>query len=438
MSSEREAAVEAVSGLLARQDGEIDWELTCKRSVGVSLARRRDEASMSETWTEEALAVRVSLPDGRSALASAAGWGEAEAVGAAEAALADAGRQRLPCEPAAAFAASWSDEPSRETEEIALPDPAELGRWLDLVLEAAESADSREGRLELGRARAARVTSHLVNSRGLDLLVAQDLALLEAELGGRELAKHAGCSDAVAGSRFREDTARALGDKLGRGLRRQLDGVPLAPKEGRVLFTPEVVGEISFRLAPALLGLEGSRAGEEAPAVGAGLQLSEDSCADEAARSRPADGVGRPLERLDLVVEGRLELPESGRLPLVRPGIADPPRPGWLRLSWSAEQGRSDEELVAELGAGFLVERAVTRSFDAASLSWSGQVEGWWVEDGEGKRAVARLPLTLDLPSLLPMVVSAGAEPEPAHASGTIRAVPWLLDRLPEDRPGAR
>ena len=49
------------------------WELVLKRSRGSSLTLRRGERSQADSWTEEAVAVRVALPDGRSALASAAG-----------------------------------------------------------------------------------------------------------------------------------------------------------------------------------------------------------------------------------------------------------------------------------------------------------------------------------------------------------------------------
>jgi PmbA protein len=170
--------------------------------------------------------------------------------------------------------------------------------------------------------------------------------------------------------------------------------------------------------------------------VPSGLRLDEDAVDDAAARSVPADGAGRRLERVALVREGRLVVPELERLPLVRPGIADAPRSGWLRLSWTSEAGRSDEELVGELGTGLLLERAVTESVDAASLSWTGQVEGWWVEDGVGRRAVARLPVTLDLPTLLSTVRAVGLESRMAHDSGTIRAVPWLLDGLPGETVG--
>lgn len=429
MSADLARTIERLGALFESQAESWDWELACKRSVGASFARRRDEASQSERWTEEALAVRVRGPEGRSALSSAAGWESAEET--ALSALADARRQRLPCAPSPGFAEPWEPEPDRAPSRSRPQAPAELEQLLDVVLEAAVNADARSGRLELGRVRAADVTTRWVNSRGLDLTVHQGLAHLEAELIGRELRTHAGSADAVAGSQVGEEEARSLGDKLGRALRRQFDGAPLAPAKGRVLLTSEVVGEISFRLAPALLGLDGARAGLEGPRVSAGLRLREDSAEDLVARSAAADGIGRRLELIDFVREGRLQPPDPARLPLVRPGIADPPRPGWLRLSWLAEGGQGDEELVAELGAGLLLERAVTDSFDARRLSWQGRVEGWWVEDGVGKRAVARLPLKVDLAQLLPTILAAGADPRPAHGSGTIRAVPWLLDGLP-------
>lgn len=449
MSAERprepEAHVAAVRSVFEGE--EATWELVLKRSRGCSLTLRRGERSQADSWTEEALAVRVALPDGRSALASAAGRDAARRT--AESALADARRQPLPAGPQAPFAdasapsrpsgpsephdsPSAPPEPPGETDGFAAPEPPapeELAPLLDAVLESLRAEDERADRLELGRVRQARVTSRLWSSAGLDVEVVQPLALLEAEAIGREISRHAGSFDALAGPRLGLDDARRLGERLGRAVRRQLDGVPRGPGRGGMLLAPEVVGEISFRLAPALLGLEPCAAlgGEAAPRLGAGLRLAEDSATDAEARSVPVDGVGRPLRALDLAPAGVLAAPEPSRLPLVRPGIADPPQPGWLRLSWSTGEGLGDEELVERLGTGLYLERAVTDSIDAASLTWRGRAEGWWVENGVGKRPVARLPLELALAEVLPVVVAAGAEPRLAHASGTIRAVPWLL-----------
>jgi hypothetical protein len=134
------------------------------------------------------------------------------------------------------------------------------------------------------------------------------------------------------------------------------------------------------------------------------------------------DGAGRPLAVVAIVSDGRPEPPSPARLPLVRPGLSDPPRPGWLRLSWTWSSAEAPATLPAR---GVLLVAARTLAADPRRLTWRGLVAGWRLENGRRRHALARVPWSLDLPALLAGARGAGA-PVTAHASGTVRAVALL------------
>lgn len=409
----------------AELGGQGEAEVLLKRSVGATLRVVRGSEPESGSWIETALAVRVVLPDGRAALVSTTGWGDAEGLAreaVSRARGAPPGAGRAPAAPCARLAGPCGAPDERPVS------VARLATVLESLESASRSADPLVSALDHALVRGADVDGYLATTGGTALHHRQRAAQVHAAVVARDGLRVAVASDGWAGPGVDDDDARRLGARLGRLAAAHVAGVSAVPARGlRVLLSPAVVGEITHALAPGLLGLEPAIT----PPPGAfseRLRLAEDAAEDGASRWPAVDGEGRPLRVLGVVREGHWVPPGPEVAPSVRPGVADVPRPGWLRLTWTWRDGVTDERLRGELGTGLLLEEARAHEVDVASLTWRGTVSGAWIEAGRERHGVVRVPWTVNLWELLARVEQGGGRPVAAHASGTIRSVPLLVD----------
>ena len=399
-------------------------EVLVRRSSGVFVRVTRAGAREEDAWEEEALAVRVVLPDGRTGLAAVGSWDEAREAALRATLLAGTTRRGS----ARLGASSRRVAPALSAAQQ--PTVDELHARLAAVEAAALAVDPRVVAVDASLLRSAVIESFLASTAGAAVHQRQAASQVHAAAVARDGLRVASHPDAWAGGSFSPADAERFGRSIGRAALLDLAGIAAVPR-GPVLLRPRALAEMTFALAPALLGLVPSRAllaasARDAPAAHLSLRLLEDAAEDDA-RALPADGAGRPLGVTPVLEGGMLACPAAGDLPLVRPGTADLPQPGWLRLSWAWSPGARDEaELLERLGSGMVIENAATLEADADALSWSGSVAGRWFDQGR-ERAFCRVPLSFDLLDLLSRAKAGSAASESCHPSGTVRAISLLI-----------
>jgi predicted Zn-dependent protease len=428
----RDPRGDAVSDALREADagsgGEAECEVLLRRSRGSSVRRARGSGDESTTWEEEGASVRVLLPGGGQAVATVGLWAEAgeaarEALRLAAAATggADAGGGLVAARERALPAQPIEAEP---------PSPHELAHRLSLLEREALAQDERVVALDVALVRSAVVDSYLVSTAGTAQHQRVATSQAHAAVAARDGMQVAVRGDAWAGARFDDAAAIAFGRRVGRAALVHLVGSGAAPPAPRrVLLGPAALAEITHGLASALLGLRAGVAG--ATGLPARLRLEEDAGADVEARALPIDGAGRLLRRVAIIEGGAWRPPGSSGVPRVRAGLGDPPRAGFMRLSWSWRDGVTEDELVARMGTGLLAESAHAIRVDPETLSWRGVVAGAWVEDGRRRHALSGMRFSASLLDLLRGAIDGGAEPLGGHPSGAIRAIPLLVEMGP-------
>lgn len=396
-------------------------EVLAKAASGRTLRRADGAADEAGPFHEAGLAVSVTLPDGRGAIAAGPGWADAERLADEAAYLA---RLARPAGVARLARPALAPPVAGRRPGAAVPDPAVV---LAGIEEACRATDARVAGLDRAFCRLGEVETLLADDAGRHVPGWQRAAQVFAAAVARDGLRAASANDAWAGAPPTAEDAQRLGAALGTAALLELVGVSTPPAgELTALLAPAVLGEITHALAPGLVGLvpvEASPCGPTEGAGGGALALVEDANEAVEARWPPVDGAGRPLERLVLLRDGRLTPPATGDLPLVRPGLADPARPGWLRLSWE-DAGPAE---VAGGRAGVEILTARTLEADPRRLIWRGLVSGWRLEDGRRRHALARVPWRVDLLELVARSRAVGP-PVTAHASGAVRAVPLLAE----------
>jgi predicted Zn-dependent protease len=428
-----EAVYAALRAASEASGGEAEAEALLRVSRGVVARRARGAPSEASSWREETIAVRALLPGGGEGIAAAATWDDAAEAAARAVALA-----KLDDDPSAgddpsaaagprlrvtrATVASRPDAVAREPQ-----DEAELLASIAAIERAALLEDERVVALDAALARSAVVESYLATSSGTALHQRHATAAAHAAVIARDGMNVAVRGDAWAGSRWTEAEAEALGRRLGRaGLVHLVGSGAAPPQPPAALLSASALTEITLPFMGVLLGMSSTGpAGCEG--LPPSLRLSEDAIDDEVARVMPVDGEGRPLRRIAIVEAGAWRPPGTAALPRVRPGSGDAARPGFLRATWSWLDGLPESELLPALGTGLWIESAHGIASDPSTMSWRGAVAGFWVEDGRRRHAVAGVPFSVNVLDLLRGAVAGGAEPEIAHASGSMRAVPLVV-----------
>lgn len=422
-----DAALVAQRAVAEASGGDAEAEVLLRVSSGIAVRRARGAPDESSEWSEESVAVRVLLPGGGEGLCTAASW-----IHAAEAARRAVALARLNDDPAELrepkLVAPRGLAPSRADSVPRHPqDEGELKASIAEIEAAALGVDERVVALDAALARSAVVDSYLAGSSGLALHQRHASAAAHATIIARDGMNVAVRGDAWAGPRLTIAEARLIGRRLGRAGLVHLVGSGAAPPQPKAaMLSATALAEIAAPFTAALLGLA-----TDAPPAADGfppeLRLEEDSVRDESARALPVDGEGRLLREVAVLRDGRFTPPGPAGLPRVRPGSGDAARPGHLRLSFSWRGGEDEAALLARLGTGLWIESAHGISSDPLSLAWRGVVAGFWVEDGRRRQAVAGVPFAANLFELLRGAVAGGAEPEIAHATGGLRAIPLVV-----------
>ena len=420
------SAGEAGSRALARlrELGARDGEVLLRHSRGTSLRLARGTPREVGTWAEEGLAVLAIRHDGGSALVTGASWEDSADVAARAFALAEGSfagvdlpshrvRQALPRD------ASLNVPVDPQSED-------ELATALAAVEVAALAADERVVALDAVQARSAVVVSYFASLAGAAAHQRHATSLAHASVLVRDGLKVATRAEAWAGSRLVLAEAIAFGDRAARSAVVHLVGSGAAPPHlPRILLGPGALAELTFSFGLGLLGVApvSGPGWERAGAIHPALSLREDSAADASARVLPIDGAGRPLRTCAIVEHGAWSLPTPGAAPWVRPGLADLPRPAWMRLSWDWRGGEDEASLVKRLERGLAIESLHALSVDVVAGRWTGSASGWWVEDGRRRHAVAGVPVTLGIAQVIHGAIAGGDVQVLAHPSGVIRSI---------------
>lgn len=425
----RDCVLEAMREAAEASGGEAEAEVLLRVSRGVAVRHARGAPSEASSWIEETVAVRVLLPSGSEALVAMASWDDA--AEAARRAVALAALMDADGEP--------PDEPRLQAPRCVAPqaafavprdpqDEAALLHALAEVERAALEQDERIVAVDAALARSAVVESYLANTSGLALHQRHATAAAHAAAIVRDGMQVAVRGEAWAGPSFTPAEAARLGRRLGiAGLAHLIGSGAAPPSPPAVLLSSWALAEMTTAFVPALLGM-GSLGHAGASGLPAALALREDSALDATSRALPVDGAGRLLRVVSVIENGAWTPPGAAMLPRVRPGSGDAPRPGILRLTWSWDGGVPEDELLGAMGTGLWIETAHAIQTDPATFTWRGAVAGFWVEDGRRRHAVSGVPFSANLLDLLRGATCGGNAPETAHPSGTIRAVPLIVN----------
>ncbi len=409
--------------------GDAEVEVLLRVSHGTCVRRARGTPDEVSAWREESVAVRALVPGGGEGLCAASSWRDAEGAArrAVELAMADTGEGADGDGASRMLAPRALATPSDACP--ALPQTASsLAEALDEIAAEAMAEDDRVVALDAALARSAVVGSYLASTAGLALHQRHATAAAHAAVIARDGMQVAVRGDAWAGPVLTMDEARRLGRRLGRaGLVHLIGSGAAPPSPRRLLLSATAVAEISTAFAHELLGLAPAAlpGADDLPAP---LSLVEDACEDLAARRLPADGAGRLLARLPVIEHGAWTPPGARRLPRVRPGSGDAPRPGALRLTWTWRDGEPEDALLTRLGTGLWIDTLHAVQVDRPALAWRGAASGFWVEDGRRKHAVSGVPFSANLLDLLRGAVTGGDTPQLSHASGLWRAIPLVIE----------
>ncbi len=198
-----------------------------------------------------------------------------------------------------------------------------------------------------------------------------------------------------------------------------------------VIFDKRVSGSIAGHLSSALNGMAIARGtsflknsmGEAIAA--AAITLSDNPLRPRGPGSRPFDGECLPVSRREMIKEGVLQswfldLATAGQLGLAPTGqagrsLSGPPAPGPSNLM--IEEGAvSQEQLISELEAGFLVTELMGSSVSLTTGDYSRGAAGFWIEQGKITRPCSEATIAGNLKEMFMQL-------EPANDADRRRAV---------------
>jgi PmbA protein len=189
---------------------------------------------------------------------------------------------------------------------------------------------------------------------------------------------------------------------------------PGKPKPGRypVLFDPRVAGSLITHFAGAITGAAVARKssflqdklGERV--FGAGVTITDDPLRRRGLRSRPFDGEGLPVARMDLVADGVLRTwtaeSASARQLGIQPtghavrGTSGAPGAGPTNL-FLASGKRSREELLSTFPEALLVIELIGQGVNPVTGDYSRGAVGFMVRNGEIAEPVAEITIASNL-----------------------------------------
>ncbi|MEM7247616.1 MAG: hypothetical protein AAF533_19925 [Acidobacteriota bacterium] len=404
-------------------------ELLAKTASGRAELRRHQAGHSSmvseRSWHETGSSVRVTQGDALLAAGAAVRPAEAWELARSQLVIDDTADERVE---APSSPGGPEDEPA--TGRLVLSSERTPADGLDAIEACLSGGDALEvslfeQELQVGRVRQRRLTSRGAR-REWDEEIVHWRARARLHADGDE----AEVRLAWSGREWNEALAAALVERVRRAAEAELSGLTRPVSWSRIWLAPQVVAEVTAGWAPTLLGLTGQDASiDGGSVVVTGLRLVEDAV-DEAGRSPRVDDAGRGLRRRVILDEEGWRRPALDDLPTCRPGFADTPGPGWLRLSWESDAAQADEELAAALGTGPRCEEVVTLGLDPVRLTWRGLASGTWLVDGEPHHRFTSWPLRLELGQLLRALRAGGPRPGTEHGSGRVRGVDLLVSAL--------
>jgi PmbA protein len=230
--------------------------------------------------------------------------------------------------------------------------------------------------------------------------------------------------------------AEEIGTRAGERAVSRLGAVQ--PKTGRypVLFDERISGSLIGHLLGAVNGAAIARGGSflrghlGQRVLPAGLSLTEDPHRPRTSGSRPFDAEGLPTARRAIVDDGiltgwTLDLATARKLNMTPTGnaargLSAPPSPS----NWNVEltQGTaSREDLIAQMGTGFLVTALIGSTINANTGDYSRGASGFWVENGRISHPVAEGTIAGNLLDMLARIIPANdARPHLSHVVPSI------------------
>lgn len=205
-------------------------------------------------------------------------------------------------------------------------------------------------------------------------------------------------------------------DELGRlaGSRAVAKLNPSRPRPGKypVLFDPRVAGSLLTHFAAAITGGAVARKASflldmlEQKVFGEGIRIVDDPLRKRGVRSRPFDGEGLPVSRMDLVSDGILKTwtaeSASARQLGIRPtghavrGASGAPGAGPSNLHMEPGS-RSREELLAAFPEALLVTELIGQGINYVTGDYSRGASGFMIRNGEIVESVAEITIASNL-----------------------------------------
>ena len=189
---------------------------------------------------------------------------------------------------------------------------------------------------------------------------------------------------------------------------------PSRPRPGKypVLFDPRVAGSLLTHFAAAITGGAVARKGSflldmlGKPVFASGIRIVDDPLRKRGVRSRPFDGEGLPVKRMDLVTDGVLKTwtaeSASARQLGIQPtghavrGTGGAPGAGPSNLFMEAGS-RSREELLAAFPEALLVTELIGQGINYVTGDYSRGASGFMVRGGEIAEPVAEITIASNL-----------------------------------------
>ena len=189
---------------------------------------------------------------------------------------------------------------------------------------------------------------------------------------------------------------------------------PSRPRPGKypVLFDPRVAGSLLTHFAAAITGGAVAREGSflldmlGKPVFASGIRIVDDPLRKRGVRSRPFDGEGLPVKRMDLVTDGVLKTwtaeSASARQLGIQPtghavrGTGGAPGAGPSNLFMEAGS-RSREELLAAFPEALLVTELIGQGINYVTGDYSRGASGFMVRGGEIAEPVAEITIASNL-----------------------------------------
>jgi PmbA protein len=184
------------------------------------------------------------------------------------------------------------------------------------------------------------------------------------------------------------------------------------PAKYPVLFDPRVAGSLLTHFAAAITGGAVARKGSflldmlEQRVFGQGIRIVDDPLRKRGVRSRPFDGEGLPVQRMDLVEDGVLKTwtaeSASARQLGIQPtghavrGASGAPGAGPSNLFMEAG-GRSREELFAAFPEALLVTELIGQGINYVTGDYSRGASGFMIRNGQIAEPVAEITIASNL-----------------------------------------